>query len=228
MSLPSYIVRRQGSRNFYVRMPIPKDLQQRLGTPGKPRRERWMSLNTSDPQKARRDGRPIIEGWEREFAELRRPRELTETELQNAIWKRYLELVTADDKFRLSLPTEDDLKQIWAHLEGEFGGAWDLEAFRAFEVLQNEFREDQQARVTRLRMSALVLSSTAIPPPMLRRPNRAFRMTQSICGLNRRSVSTTQHTIARIGKSNISVIDRIRLSKTTGARSTPAQWQSRS
>ena len=64
MSLPSYIVRRQGNRNFYVRMPIPKDLQHRWGT-SKPRRERWLSLNTSDPQKARKDGRPIIEEWER-------------------------------------------------------------------------------------------------------------------------------------------------------------------
>src|SRR5258707_6535026 len=89
MSLPSYIVRRQGSRNFYVRMPIPKDLQQRLGRLGKPRRERWQSLNTSDPIKARHAGQPIIEKWEREFEELRRPKQLTEPELQDAIWKRY-------------------------------------------------------------------------------------------------------------------------------------------
>jgi hypothetical protein len=80
----------QGSRNFYVRMPIPKDLQTRLGTPGKPRRERWQSLNTSDPQKAKQEGRPIIEKWEREFANIRRPKQLTEAELQDAIWKRYL------------------------------------------------------------------------------------------------------------------------------------------
>jgi hypothetical protein len=150
MSLPSYIVRRQGSRNFYVRMPIPKDLQSRLGTPGKPRRERWQSLNTSDPHKARQQGRPIIEKWEREFAELRRPKKLTEAELQDAIWKRYLELINADEKFRLELPTEDGLKQIWAHLEAEFGGLGDTGAFRLLEAMQNEFRDDQRTRVARL------------------------------------------------------------------------------
>jgi integrase len=150
MSLPSYIVRRQGSRNFYVRMPIPKDLQQRLGTPGKPRRERWQSLNTGDPNKARQAGQPIIEKWEREFEELRRPKQLTEAELQDAIWQRYLQLVTADEKFRLSLPTEDDLKQIWAHLEAEFGGVWDRDAFRALETIQNEFLHDQRTRAARL------------------------------------------------------------------------------
>ena len=150
MSLPSYIVRRQGSRNFYVRMPIPKDLQQRLGTPSKPRRERWQSLNTSDPNKARQAGQPIIEKWEREFEELRRPKQLTEAELQDAIWQRYLQLVTADEKFRLSLPTEDDLKQIWAHLEAEFGGVWDTGAFRVMEAIQSEFLQNQRARAARL------------------------------------------------------------------------------
>jgi integrase len=150
MSLPSYIVRRQGSRNFYVRMPVPKDLQTRLGTPGKPRRERWQSLNTSDPHKARLAGRPVIEKWEREFADLRRPKQLTEAELQDAIWKRYLELITDDEKFRLSLPTEEGLKQIWAHLEAEFGGVWDTQAFSLVEAMQNEFRDNQRTRVARL------------------------------------------------------------------------------
>jgi hypothetical protein len=150
MSLPSYIVRRQGSRNFYVRVPVPKDLQKRLGKLGKPRRERWQSLNTSDPIKARQAGQPIIEKWEREFEELRRPKQLTEPELQDAIWRRYLELVTADEEFRLSLPTEDDLKQIWTYLEAEFGGVADIGAFRVLEGIQSEFLQDQRTRAARL------------------------------------------------------------------------------
>ncbi len=150
MSLPSYIVKRQGSRNFYVRVPVPKDLQLRMGRLGKPRRERWQSLNTSDPIKARLAGQPIIERWEREFEELRRPKKLTEAELQDAIWKRYLELVTADEKFRLSLPTEDGLNQIWTQLEAEFGGVWDLDAYRDMEALQNELLHNQRDRTVRL------------------------------------------------------------------------------
>lgn len=150
MSLPSYIVRRQGSRNFYVRMPIPKDLQARLGTPSKPRRERWQSLNTSDPAEARRVGRPIIEQWEREFRELRRPKQLTEAELQDVIWRRYVQLVTADERFRLALPTEEDIKQHWAQVEAEFGGVWDRDAFRQLEALETLFSEDQRDRAFQL------------------------------------------------------------------------------
>jgi hypothetical protein len=78
MSLATNIVRRQGSRNYYVRVGIPKDLQTRLGTPGKPKRERWQSLNTTNPYEAKRSARPIVDQWEREFEELRRPKQLTE------------------------------------------------------------------------------------------------------------------------------------------------------
>ncbi|WP_298108596.1 site-specific integrase [Bradyrhizobium sp.] len=70
--------------------------------------------------------------------------------MQDAIWKRYLELITADEKLRLSLPTDDDLKKIWAHLEVEFGGVWDVGTFRNFEELQNTFVDDQRDRLTRL------------------------------------------------------------------------------
>ncbi|MET4476448.1 site-specific integrase [Bradyrhizobium sp. F1.13.3] len=150
MSLPSYIVKRQGSRNFYVRVPIPKDLQTRLGTPDKPRRERWQSLNTSDPAKARLLGRPIIEQWEREFQELRQPKPLTQEELQGAIWKRYVQLITADEKFRLSLPTDDDIRRHWNQIESEFGDVWDRDSFWQLEALQNLFSEDQRDRAVRL------------------------------------------------------------------------------
>ena len=149
MSLPSYVVRRKGSTKFYVRVPVPRDLQERLGTPGKPRRERWQSLNTSDEGRARRDAQPIIQAWLREFEDLRRPRPLTEAELQNAIWKRYVELIAADEKFRLAIPTEDDLKAIWVHIEEEFGGP-DLGSLRALEAIEGEFGEEQRQRVARL------------------------------------------------------------------------------
>jgi hypothetical protein len=125
-------------------------LQTRLGTPGKPKRERWQSLNTTNPYDAKRSGRPIVDQWEREFEELRRPKQLTEAELQDAMWRRYLELVTADEKFRQALPTCEDLIQIWAHLESEFGGVHELDAFRILEMIRDEFEEDQRQRAARL------------------------------------------------------------------------------
>jgi integrase len=150
VSLATNIVRRQGSRNYYVRVGIPKDLQTRLGTPGKPKRERWQSLNTTNPYEAKRSARPIVDQWEREFEELRRPKQLTEAELQEAVWRRYLELVTADEKFRQALPTGEDLNQIWAHLESEFGGVYEVDAFRILEMIRDEFEEDQRLRAARL------------------------------------------------------------------------------
>jgi integrase len=125
-------------------------LQTKLGTPGKPKRERWQSLNTTNPHEAKRSARPIVDQWEREFEELRLPKQLTEAELQDAVWRRYLELVTADEKFRQSLPTSDDLNEIWTHLESEFGGVYELDAFRILEMIRDEFEEDQRNRAARL------------------------------------------------------------------------------
>src|SRR5690348_10482532 len=121
MSISTNIVKRSGSANYYVRVAVPRDLQVRMGKPGKPRKELWKSLETSDAREARRLSRPILDDWEQTFEALRRPRQLTEAELQHAIWRRYLTLVTEDEKFRQSLPTADDLDAIWKHLEAEFG-----------------------------------------------------------------------------------------------------------
>ena len=142
MSLTTNVVRRVGSRNYYVRVAIPTDLQVRLGRVGKPKKERWQSLNTTNPTEAKRSARPIIEQWEREFAELRLPKHLTEAELQDAVWRRYRELVMADEKFRQELPTDADLNEIWKHLESEFGGHYEIDAFRILELIRDKFEDD--------------------------------------------------------------------------------------
>lgn len=149
MSLATNVVRRQGSRNYYVRVAIPMDLQARLGRLGKPKKERWQSLNTSNPTEAKRAARPIVDQWEREFEALRLPKHLTEAELQDAVWRRYLELVTADEKFRQELPTEADLNDIWKHLELEFGPN-ELDAFRILEMIRDRFEDQQRERGARL------------------------------------------------------------------------------
>jgi integrase len=150
MSLTTNVVRRKGSRNYYVRVSVPKDLQVRLGRVGKPKRERWQSLNTTNPTEAKRSARPIVDQWEREFEELRLPKQLTEAELQDAVWRRYLELVTADEKFRQALPTDADLNEIWKHLEQEFGGPYEIDAFRILELIRTKFEDDQRERAARM------------------------------------------------------------------------------
>ncbi|MCA1475257.1 site-specific integrase [Bradyrhizobium sp. NBAIM08] len=149
MSVSTNVVRRPGSRNYYVRVAVPRDLQVRMGKPGKPRKELWKSLNTSDAREARRLSRPVLDEWENMFAELRRPKQLTEAELQDAIWRRYLELITTDEKFRQSLPTNDDLDAIWKYLEDEFGEQ-SISAYRIYEELRDRFDNNQRERAARL------------------------------------------------------------------------------
>jgi integrase len=115
---------------------------------GKPKRELWQSLKTTDPREAKRLARPILEGWEKQFDELRLPRHLSEAELQDAVWRRYLELITADEKFRQSRPTAADLDQIWDHLKDEFADN-ELDAFRILEIVRDEFEANVQDRAVR-------------------------------------------------------------------------------
>lgn len=149
MSISTNVVRRAGSRNYYCRVAVPRDLQIRMGTPGKPKREFWKSLGTVNATEAKRLARPIVDDFERQFAEMRRPKTLSEGELQDAIWRRYLELISADEKFRQSLPTSDDLDAIWKYLEEEFG-EYDLSAYRIYEELRDRFETNQQERAARL------------------------------------------------------------------------------
>jgi len=143
MTLSTNVARRQGSRRYYARLAVPKDLQKRMR-----KRELWKSLGTTDPKEAKRLARPISDQWEREFAEVRKPRILTEAELQDAVWSRYLELLTEDDRFRLSLPNDEDLDEIWRHLEGEFGD-YDLNAYRILEIIRDQFQTVQAERTAR-------------------------------------------------------------------------------
>lgn len=149
MAISTNVVRRQGSRNYYARVAVPRDLQQRMGTPGKPKKELWKSLGTTDAREAKRLARPVIDQWEREFEEKRQVRQLTEGELQHAVFRRYLELINADERFRQSLPTDDDLNAIWRHLEAEFGED-SIHAYRVLETIRDTFETNQRERTARL------------------------------------------------------------------------------
>ncbi len=149
MPIATNILRRPGSRHYQVRVYVPKDLQARMGKPGKPLTQIWKSLSTPDAREAKRLARPIVEQWEREFEERRQARQLTDAEFQNAVWRRYQELINADERFRLTLPSDDDLNEIWKHLEAEFG-EYDIDAFRIFETIRDTFEDNRRERSARL------------------------------------------------------------------------------
>lgn len=149
MAVASNIVRRKGSRNYYARVAVPVDLQTRMGPPGKPKKELWKSLGTPDAKEARRIAGPILTEWESMFSAFRHKRELTEAELQAAIWRRYVEIITTDEKYRQSVPTDDDLNLIWQHLEKEFG-EYSIDAYRVLELIRDDFDNNQRERAVRL------------------------------------------------------------------------------
>ena len=79
---------------------------------------------------------------------MRKPRILTEEELKDAVWGRYLELITEDERFRRSLPNDEQLNEIWLHLENEFGD-YDLNAYRILETIRDQFQTVQAERTAR-------------------------------------------------------------------------------
>ena len=132
MGIATNVCRRKGSSKYYARTAIPTDLVDAY----KGRKEIWRSLGTSNPQEAKRLARPVLDEWDREFARLRHTWTMSEHDIQEAVWQRYTELVEADEGFRRSLPTDEDLDEIWAELEREFG-EYDLQAFRIFEFIRD-------------------------------------------------------------------------------------------
>lgn len=70
--------------------------------------------------------------------------------MQDAIWRRYVEVISADERFRQTAPTKADLDEIWVHLENEFGD-YNVTAFRIFEDLRDLFDHDLKKRTAKLK-----------------------------------------------------------------------------
>ena len=141
MGIATNVCRRKGSSKYYVRTAIPLDLSDAF----RGRKELWRSLRTSDGKEAKRLARPILDEWDREFARIRNRRTMSEHDVQEAVWQRYVALTEADETYRRSRPTDEDLDTIWVELEREFG-EYDLHAFRVFEFIRDRFEIEQKER----------------------------------------------------------------------------------
>lgn len=153
MVLATNITRRSGSKSYYARIVVPRDIKKQFG-----KTEVWISLKTHDPAEAKRRARPVFDDFDRRFAALRAKTTLSDHELQSAIWDRYGELVRADQQRRLELPTDDELEDIWKALVDEFGDDHDM---RAWGILQEIANEDSDHRVKRLRRLATLRADVA-------------------------------------------------------------------
>ncbi|MCC6736528.1 MAG: site-specific integrase [Bauldia sp.] len=129
---------------YYLRIAVPADLQATVG-----KREIWKSLRTKNVAEARerlpRELADLHDQWKR----LREGKGLSEAEVRDAVWRRYSELVAADEELRQSLPTEDDLDEIWRILVAEFGD-YDLEAWGIFRTIRDRFDDERRERRERL------------------------------------------------------------------------------
>lgn len=153
MGIASGVFRRAGTAVYSVRRVVPKDLIAAYG--GK--RQLWKSLRTTDPREAKRLAPPILAEWDREFDEVRKGRPLADVrrsaalddgDVQNAIWRRYVEIVEADERFRAELPDDADLDEMWRRLEAKFG-EHDLGAWRILESIRDHFETHQRERLAR-------------------------------------------------------------------------------
>jgi integrase len=145
MALATNITRRIGSKNYYVRIFVPRGLQARLG-----KAEIWQSLKTTDAAEAKRRARAIVDKYDRDFTRLQTKRTLTDHELQTAIWERYTALVRDDQQRRTQLPTEDDLDDVWELLVQEFDDPEDVRAWRILEDFASTHDNEKKERSQRL------------------------------------------------------------------------------
>lgn len=144
MALATNIIRRSGSAQYYLRVRVPTDVQEAVG-----RREIWKSLGTTDPTEAKRRSRAELDRLDREWQDIRTSAHIEPSAVEQAIWKRYNDLIEADERFRLETPTDEELDEIWRMLVREFG-EYDLEAYGILKTIQQRAVDDRKARAERL------------------------------------------------------------------------------
>jgi integrase len=141
MALRNSLTRRQRTANLQLRIYIPKDLQLAYG--GK--KEILKSLGTSDPKAAKRLHAEHMAAFEREFAEMRRRRDLTPDDVHRTAHDHYQARVADDERFRTTFPDREDLDAVYKHLEAEFGEE-SVTAFRIYDEIANMAGKDREAR----------------------------------------------------------------------------------
>ncbi|WP_367274864.1 DUF6538 domain-containing protein [uncultured Maritimibacter sp.] len=102
MGRQTYLWRRGAT--YYARLDVPTDLVDIVGTT-----TRKQSLKTKDQVTAKQLLWPVIEGWRREFDELRARRILTDDDKATAVWQHYTQSLKRDEDRRRDLPSGEDI-----------------------------------------------------------------------------------------------------------------------
>jgi len=102
MARVSHLVRRGGA--YSARMRVPLDLVEIIG-----KRELVKALGTSEEAEAKRRLWPVIDGWQRDFDDLRTRRALTDADREHAVWDHYTGALERNEQVRGALPGEAEI-----------------------------------------------------------------------------------------------------------------------
>ncbi|MBN9069228.1 MAG: integrase [Rhizobiales bacterium] len=163
LSVANNIIRRGAT--YHVRAFVPRELQSVIG-----KKEIHRSLRTTDPQEAKRLARAVLDELDAEWQTIRDRRTIEPSDIDEVIWERYIALVEADERFRMELPTEEDLDEIWAILASEFGSE-DIGAYRILETFRDRHELDarqREARLQQLRQDAARAETKSVAPVVRR------------------------------------------------------------
>ena len=104
MARVSHLVRRGAAYSARIRVPL--DLVEIIG-----KKELVKALGTNDEAEAKRRLWAVIDGWQRDFDDLRTRRALTDADREHAVWDHYTGALDRDDEARGALPGEAEIAE---------------------------------------------------------------------------------------------------------------------
>lgn len=139
---------------YYALVHVPTDLQAAMG--GK--KQVWRSLETKDYTEAKRRLTAHLDQWTSAFDDVRRRRDLTEADIEVAVWDHNTSKLEEGDRERASRPTaaEIDAAMDKAFVDARRSGAADagpiamINAMADVEVLANKATWAARRRTSRL------------------------------------------------------------------------------
>lgn len=139
---------------YYALIHVPVDLTAAMNG----QKQKWVSLHTKDYAEAKRRHAAVIDQWVATFDDMRRRRDLTDADIEVAVWDHYTAKLEEGDRERASRPTtaEIDAAMDKAFADARRSGAADagpiamINAMADVEVLANKATWAARLRTSRL------------------------------------------------------------------------------
>lgn len=156
MALATNIVRRSGSKSYYLRCSVPKDLQDAEG-----RKEVWKSLRTSDPTEARKRARIEATKLDQKWEQARDEISSRSRQIEEAPWLLYNEKLQELECQREEIPTDEDLDALWEAMREEYG-EYDKKAWDLYMECDGILESDREKRRNRMKELSNILANNRL------------------------------------------------------------------